>query len=111
MSKYIIRTVHIVEVPDDAGFNAADIFDDPDYFINMFENFSYCDSVEEKEGRWNRSTLSRVRSAARHRLSGTENGAIRSCDYLLRKPAVLRHARYVHADGTFYGGGCICLEL
>lgn len=49
MSKYTIRTVHIVEVPDDAGFNAADIFDDPDYFINMFENFSYCDSVEEKE--------------------------------------------------------------
>ena len=35
MSKYIIRTVHIVEVPDDAGFNAADIFDDPDYFIKQ----------------------------------------------------------------------------
>lgn len=52
MSKYIIRTVHIVEVPDDAGFNAADIFDDPDYFINLFENFSYCDSVEEKEDKW-----------------------------------------------------------
>lgn len=49
MSKYIIRTVHIVDVPDDAGFNAADIFEDPDYFINLFESFSYCDSVEGKE--------------------------------------------------------------
>ena len=49
MSKYTIRTVHIVEVPDDAGFNAADIFEDPDYFINLFETFSYYDSVEEKE--------------------------------------------------------------
>lgn len=47
MSKYTIRTVHIVEVPDDAGFNAADIFDDPDYFINLFESFSRCVSVEE----------------------------------------------------------------
>lgn len=49
MSKYIIRTVHIVEVPDDSGFNSADIFDDPDYFINLFESFSYCDLVEGKE--------------------------------------------------------------
>ena len=49
MSKYIIRTVHIVEVPDDTGFNAADIFDDPDYFINLFENFADCDAGEEKE--------------------------------------------------------------
>ncbi len=23
--------------------------EDPDYFINLFESFSYCDSVEEKE--------------------------------------------------------------
>lgn len=49
MSKYTIRRVHIVDVPDDIGFNSADIFDDPDYFINLFETVSYCDSVEKKE--------------------------------------------------------------
>lgn len=49
MSKYTIRMVHIVEVPDDAGFNSADIFDDPDYFINIFEVETSCDSVEKEE--------------------------------------------------------------
>lgn len=48
MIEYIIRTVHIVDVPDDI-FDIDEIADDPDYFINLFESFSYCDSVEEKE--------------------------------------------------------------
>lgn len=48
MSKYTIRTVHIVDVPDDV-FDKDEIVDDPDYFINLFESFSYCDSVEKEE--------------------------------------------------------------
>lgn len=48
MSKYVIHTTHIVDVPN-GMFDVDEIAEDTDYFINLFESFSYCDSVEEKE--------------------------------------------------------------
>ena len=48
MSKYTIHMTHIVDVPGDM-FDASEIADDPDYFINLFAVESSCDSVEEEE--------------------------------------------------------------
>lgn len=51
MSEYIIRTVHIVDVPDDEFDENDDpideIDDDPNYFIDAFQTDSYCSSVEK----------------------------------------------------------------
>lgn len=43
MSKYTIHMTHIVDVPDGI-FDADEIADDPDYFINLFAVESNCDS-------------------------------------------------------------------
>ena len=48
MSKYTIHMTHIVDVPDGI-FDADEFADDPDYFINLFEVESDCDSVEKEE--------------------------------------------------------------
>lgn len=46
MSEYTIHMTHIVDVPDGA-FDIDEIVDDPDYFINIFEVESSCDSCRE----------------------------------------------------------------
>lgn len=51
MSKYIIRTAHIVDVPDDEFDENDDPIDEIDnefnYFIDAFQAEEFCSSVEK----------------------------------------------------------------